>query len=753
MRPSWIAFLSIVIFLSACGGGEPPMPTLAPSATASTVPTVEATAEVTEVIVPTETATNSPTIVPSETSTPTPTETATAIVRAQAECPAFVGQALANIRSECDPTQRNEVCYSHTNIQAAFRSDIEPIKFEDPGDIAPLSAVTGLTLNSDLANNQWGVALLRLQANLPDTLPGQNVTVLLFGGTEFSDRGAEGYYFSGGIGDAACSGAPSDGILVQSPSGAYEISLRLNGADISLGSTAFIQAQAGEAMQINVLEGRAIVQSEGVTQVVVAGEKTGIELDDAGTVSSPPSIPEPYTEEETQELPVSELERPIEIAPPSVPDVTEDIGYVRLVDSEGQSLIGVLLARPVDSENWEYGDAEGSLELPVGMWEVQAVSNPPVTQTFDIQRGQTVTFEMSATGIVQTVNPDNTLLSTYFYAIKADDWAGSTSDGTLELLPGDYTIYVSTRPETVREVTVVAGETITLPIEARGDVEILETDGTISTQYVYAQDEQDTFVTSTSDGVLVLPVGTYDIFLPTNPPTQERITVTLDDVPSVTIPQSGKVEILDASGDISDIYSYAMLTSDDSFGTSTSNGEMNLLPGEYDIYISTTPETIVSTTVVAGETVQVSYVENGTLIISSEEEGALEVSGYAARTDNDDYGGSVTDSPLTLQPGEYIIYFNTLPSVTETVTVIGGETTTVSYPLQGTIQIVDFTDEPIVDATITATRADGSYGGYGTGSITVLVGDYTLDVTIGDNTYTVEATVVAGETVDVKPSQ
>ena len=28
---------------------------------------------------------------------------------------------------------------------------------------------------------EWGVSLMQLQANLPDTLPGQNVTVLLFG--------------------------------------------------------------------------------------------------------------------------------------------------------------------------------------------------------------------------------------------------------------------------------------------------------------------------------------------------------------------------------------------------------------------------------------------------------------------------------------------------------------------------------------------------------------------------------------------
>jgi hypothetical protein len=674
-------------------------------------------------------------------------------VRAQAECPAFVAQAINNIRSECDPTQRNEVCYSHTNIQAAFRSDAQPVKFEDPGDIAPLSVVEGLTLNSDLANNQWGVALLRLQANLPDTLPGQNVTVLLFGGTEFSDRGAEGYYFSSGIGDAACNSAPSDGILVQSPSGAYEISLRLNGADIRLGSTAFIEAQPGEAMQVNVLEGRAIVEAEGVTQVVVAGEQTELSLDETGTVDSAPSLPQPYTEDKTRALPVTGLERPIQVAPPAVRVPTQDIGYVRLVDTNDEALVGVLLARRVGETNWLYGNAEGNLQLPVGEWEVQVASNPPVTQTLTIERSQTVNFEVSATGTVQTVNPDDSPLGIYFYALQGEEWAGSTSDGTLELLPGDYTIYVSTRPETTQEVTVVAGETVTIPIEARAAIQILEPDGSVSGQYVYALNEAGEFINSTSNGTLDLPVGTYTLVLPTRPETTETVTVTLEDDLSVTIPESGIIEIRDADGNISDIYSYAMVRADGAFAASATEGEILILPNEYDVVIATNPETIVPVTVVAGETVTATYEAAATLVVSSEETGALEVNGYASRASDDEYGGSVTEGTLTLQPGEYIIYFDTLPSTNETVTLVSNETVTVSYPLQGTLQIVDFTDTPIEDASIYAETADGNYVGYGMGSMTLLVGDYNLQVTIGENTYDASVTVLPGETVDVKPGR
>jgi len=40
---------------------------------------------------------------------------------------------------------------------------------------------------SDQVNGVWGLAVMQLQPNIPDTLPGQNVTFLLFGDTEIED--------------------------------------------------------------------------------------------------------------------------------------------------------------------------------------------------------------------------------------------------------------------------------------------------------------------------------------------------------------------------------------------------------------------------------------------------------------------------------------------------------------------------------------------------------------------------------------
>jgi hypothetical protein len=60
-------------------------------------------------------------------------------------------------------------------------ADAPEFSFEAPGDIADLIYLDALQLSRLESPDEWGVALLRLQANLPDTLPGQNVTMLLFG--------------------------------------------------------------------------------------------------------------------------------------------------------------------------------------------------------------------------------------------------------------------------------------------------------------------------------------------------------------------------------------------------------------------------------------------------------------------------------------------------------------------------------------------------------------------------------------------
>lgn len=335
--------------------------------------------------------------------------TAPSALRAQSgeSCPALVEAALSAVDESCAAAGRNQACYGHVSA-AAETFPAAAVRFDEPGDIADLTPIRRLSLSAmDEADGLWGVAVLRIQADLPDTLPGQNVTFLLFGDVDLraepptpvlpatitasgsvnvrqtpSATGAvtvslppdshllvagqdasgdwlrvrlpesgqlgwlsaglvtfdaedgnlpvvrpnepvfgpiQAFYLQTGLGAPACVQAPPDGLLIQTPSGAGPVTLRVNETTVELGSTIFLQAQPGGNLVIRVVEGRARVTAFGVTRTVPAGARVVVPLDDDGAASGPPALPEPYDADALAALPVRSLPDPVTVAAPADP--------------------------------------------------------------------------------------------------------------------------------------------------------------------------------------------------------------------------------------------------------------------------------------------------------------------------------------------------------------------------------------------------------------------------------------------------
>ncbi len=225
-------------------------------------------------------------------------------------CPTIVNNALEATDNACADTGRNEACYGNVLIVAEPQTGSEDFVFEQQGDRVAVSDVQSLNLtpmNEDVGT--WGVALLRLQANIPDTMPGQNVTFLVFGNVEItnSEGAMNAFYFQSGVGDAPCEEAPDSGILIQTPAGVGEVMLTVNGVDIALGSTAFLQAEAGDAMVVALVEGHAVVEAEGESQTFETGFQVSVPLDEHLNPTGPPGEPEMVDETQVEVLPVNHL--------------------------------------------------------------------------------------------------------------------------------------------------------------------------------------------------------------------------------------------------------------------------------------------------------------------------------------------------------------------------------------------------------------------------------------------------------------
>jgi hypothetical protein len=127
---------------------------------------------------------------------------------------------------------------------------------------------------------------MQLQANMPNTLPGQNVTFLLYGDAVLDDQSRlyEGTQpmqivrLETGLTGVQCGDAPSSGILIQTPEGVQRANLTINGVNISLDATVLIQARPNETMTVQALDGTVQVTANEFTRTFRAGQQIEVAM-------------------------------------------------------------------------------------------------------------------------------------------------------------------------------------------------------------------------------------------------------------------------------------------------------------------------------------------------------------------------------------------------------------------------------------------------------------------------------------------
>lgn len=97
-------------------------------------------------------------------------------------CSALIQSALQEVGNSCSALDRNSVCYGYNRVNASFAETVEDDFFSAAGDRAGLRQLLNIgTAPFDEASDEWGVAVMNVQANVPGGLPGQAVTFILLG--------------------------------------------------------------------------------------------------------------------------------------------------------------------------------------------------------------------------------------------------------------------------------------------------------------------------------------------------------------------------------------------------------------------------------------------------------------------------------------------------------------------------------------------------------------------------------------------
>ncbi|MBN2388770.1 MAG: hypothetical protein JXB85_17270, partial [Anaerolineales bacterium] len=221
-------------------------------------------------------------------------QTATAL----ANCQYLIDQAMQASDIYCDQIGPNQVCYGNFTIQA----ELDPAavdSFEERGDIIQVQELRRLSASPlDLITQEWGIAVFRVEANLPRSLPGEYVTMIVFGNTtlENPSQNLETFYFFSELGQIVCQQVPFDGILLNVPDGSG-IQFTVNGTEVLLMGNASLNATVNGDLEIALYSGTGSVTAAGQTQNMVAGQQVSVPLGGPnGTdAAGPPSAPAPLS--------------------------------------------------------------------------------------------------------------------------------------------------------------------------------------------------------------------------------------------------------------------------------------------------------------------------------------------------------------------------------------------------------------------------------------------------------------------------
>lgn len=201
-------------------------------------------------------------------------------------CPASVVDAVRAIGATCDNQERNSACYGSDHVEASFSQPVDAGLFDQPSDRAALDLFESIrTTPFDALTGRWGAAVLKLQANIPGSLPGQVVTMLLIGDAQVQNAAdpttqtpMQAFTFTTGVAPS-CDQLPPSSLILQGPRGMV-VDLTINGANVRLGSTAVLRTGEGW-IEFTTLDGRVVVDEE---TIISKGFWTSADLDENGMI-------------------------------------------------------------------------------------------------------------------------------------------------------------------------------------------------------------------------------------------------------------------------------------------------------------------------------------------------------------------------------------------------------------------------------------------------------------------------------------
>ena len=433
-------------------------------------------------------------------------------------------------------------------------------------------------------------------------------------------------------------------------------------------------------------------------------------------------------------------------------------GTIELVDLQGNPLPELTLAVFDGVTGEGLGARNGTFEVPAGDYLVEVRTLIRSYHEATVVAGEVtqIVIDTSA-GTIMTVDLDGNPISGIAVLIvdaATGNRLSANGRGEWEVPPGTYDLEVRTQIPFEVQVTVTAGEVVTVPVDtSKGTIITTDLDGNpISGIVVLIVDADGNRISANGSGEWEVDPGVYDLEVRTQIPYDVQVTVVADEVVEVPVDTAkGTIRTVDTNGNPVQGIAVLIVDADGNRISANGSGEWEVDPGVYDLEVRTQIPYDVQVTVVANEVVEVPIDTAKGTIMTVDLDGNP-ISGIAVLiVDADGNRISANGSgEWEVDPGVYDLEVRTQIPFDVQVTVVANEVVEVPIDTaKGTIITTDLDGNPISGIAVLIVDADGNrISANGSGEWEVDPGVYDLEVRT-QIPFDVQVTVVADETVTV----
>jgi hypothetical protein len=167
-------------------------------------------------------------------------------------------------------------------------------------------------------------------------------------------------------------------------------------------------------------------------------------------------------------------------------------------------------------------------------------TSPISDYTVTVVAGETTTIQLGGMGTIQIVDREGNPTDEYaFWVLDLDSgsYLELAAQGAIEMNAGEYGVEIGTIPPTTLTVTVTGGATTEVMLPEIGTLQLVDANGNPTDEYGFwlIDPETGSYIDLIGEGSADLVVGTYDIEVTNDPPTEETVTITAGETTEIRL--------------------------------------------------------------------------------------------------------------------------------------------------------------------------------------------------------------------------